>query len=182
MRFIVCAIDTESAENIYVSGDNYVSYDTYEVYREEEAFEGYESLSIDDLVGLSEVFDDVRARNEAINQILYGSVGLHALRIIANEMPLTEKGHLLADLDAVHSKLHSIGLGYLSAKKTYLIESMGSFRKLLHAHIDIMHTIRMSQQVWTFIEQYLGSYTKFVEPEFMSYSICDTDSVDSDEE
>lgn len=164
MKFIVVDIDHTNIDDLHVVGDNYLSGQvmaTWQQYMLEPSSKfDYSSLKLDDLIGLSECCNDILARNEAINQILYESFGLRAINLIARCSVLKEHGRINQDLALINKKLCELGIGYIS-EKTYLVDSLAQYRLLVRDYMDLILTIRISRQTWNFINKYLSDCISF---------------------
>jgi len=158
MKFIIVDIDHTHLEDLHVSGENYLAGDVMAAWQkymlDPSAKFDFADNKLDDLVGLSECCGDVLARNEAIKQILYGDFGLRAIKLISRSSAISDSGRVNQDLALINKKLCELGIGYIS-EKTYLVDSLAQYRLLVRDYMDYILTVRMSRQIWNFINKYL---------------------------
>lgn len=160
MKLIVVDIGHEHVEDLYVSGENYLSDRVKTDWQNNITNFDYASQVLDDLIGLSECCGDTFAHNEAIKQILYGDFGLRAIKLLSKCSVLSDSGRINQDLALINRKLCELGIGYIS-EKTYLVDSLAQYRLLIRDYMDHILTIRMSRQIWNFINLYLSDSLDF---------------------
>lgn len=162
MKFLVHELDTNTDEfhnDFHESHGNYVSNDIYAKCVKGLTADDYETMDLDDLVGLSEIFEDHEARSTALRFINHGPFNLRAINLIMGASSIKSTGRSLQDLALVSSKLHELGLGYIS-EKTYLLDELSQYRLLIKDFMKSICTITMSEQVYKFVDKYLTIHSE----------------------
>lgn len=166
MKFYVAEIDNtgndfHTFEGAYVSSETMNSYNVTVIDRMNGSVGSvgsintvakfdYDSAEIDDLVGLFYAFKDQRAKNAAMNKIMYSQINLRAIRLIMEAKKLCDCDNVLRDLELIKDKLIFLGLGYIS-EKTYLVSHLSQYRILLREYLDQIHTATITLQTYNFI-------------------------------
>lgn len=148
MKFYVAEIDS-TGNDFHTFNGAYISTVALEEYNNPDGF-NFAAAEIDDLVGLFYAFNDIRAKNAAMNKIMYSQINLRAIRLMMEAKKLRDGNSILRDLELIKDKLIFLGLGYIS-EKTYLVGHLSQYRMLLREYLDQIHTATITLQIYNFI-------------------------------